>query len=230
MSEAADPVDPKIELSGNIYRGIMDVVADRLDAISDAIAEVDANPEHPNNWQNAEFCYLQIRKCVEYVALALLAAHRVGDYECEKLENAYKADSIFNDLAKLNPHGFPKAIQINFNNQEPGQHHIDHAPTLSKRRMKRIYDGCAVHLHSGRLTDIINQTVPPYELPRVIEWRDELVSLLGQHQVMLPHGGLVMLVWLKDSGSGSAKVIFGHADGPLLIEGDPTVYNDVECQ
>jgi hypothetical protein len=164
---------------------------------------------------------------VEYVALALLAAHRATDYECEKIENAYKADVIFNDLGKLNPHGFPNAIQIELNNQEPGQHHIVQDPVLSKRRMKRIYDGCAVHLHSGTLANIINQTVPPYDLPRVVGWRDELVSLLSQHQVMLPHVGLVMIVWLKDPDSGSSKVVFGQAEGPFLIEGDATVYNDI---
>jgi hypothetical protein len=227
MSETAAPAQPNIEHLGGIYCGIMDAVACRLDSIAEAIAEVEANPNHPNSWRNAEFCYLQIRKCVEYVALALLAAHRATDYECEKIENAYKADVIFNDLGKLNPHGFPNAIQIELNNQEPGQHHIVQDPVLSKRRMKRIYDGCAVHLHSGTLTNIINQTVPPYDLPRVVGWRDELVSLLSQHQVMLPQVGLVMIVWLKDADSGSSKVAFGQADGPLLIEGDDTVYNDV---
>jgi hypothetical protein len=216
-----------MEHLGGIYCGIMDVVAHRLDAIAEAIAEVEADPNHPNSWRNAEFCYLQIRKCVEYVALALLAAHRATDYECEKIENAYKADVIFNDLGKLNPHGFPNAIQIELNNQEPGQHHIVQDPVLSKRRMKRIYDGCAVHLHSGTLANIINQTVPPYDLPRVVGWRDELVSLLSQHQVMLPHVGLVMIVWLKDPDSGSSKVVFGQAEGPFLIEGDATVYNDI---
>jgi hypothetical protein len=226
----AAPSEPNIEHLGGIYCGIMNVVASRLDAITEAIAEVEANPNHPDSWRHAEFCYLQIRKCVEYVALALLAAHRATDYECEKIENAYKADVIFNDLRKLNPHGFPKAIGVQLNNQGPGQHHIDQHPTLSKRRMKRIYDGCAVHLHSGTLADIINQTVPPYDLPRVVAWRDELLSLLGQHQVILPHVGLVMIVWLKDPDSGSSKVVFGQADGPFQIEGDATVYNDENCK
>lgn len=224
MSVAAN--DPDIERLGAIYRGIMNVVASRLDAISEAIAEVEANPKHPNSWRNAEFCYLQIRKCVEYLALALLAAHRANDYECEKLENAYKADVIFNDLSKLNSHGFPKAIQIEFNSPESGQHHIVPDSILSRRRMKRIYDSCAAHLHSGTLADIINQTVPPYDLTQVARWRDELVSLLSQHQVMLPHVGLVMIVWLKEPVSGSSRIIFGQAEGPLQIEGDSAVYND----
>jgi hypothetical protein len=215
---------------GGIYCGIMDTVADRLNSITEAIAEVEANPHHVNSWRNAEFCYLQVRKCVEYVALALLAAHRTSEYECEKLGNIYKADVIFNDLGKLNPHGFPKAIQIEVNNQEPGQHHVNQCPTLSKRRMKRIYDSCAVHLHSGKLEDIINQTVPPYDLPRIVGWRDELETLLSQHRVMLPHVGLVMIVWLKEPVSGSSRVDFAQAEGPFIIEGDAAVYNDVDSQ
>lgn len=227
MSEVADLANLNIQRAGEIYAGIMDVVAGRLDAITEALAEVEANPDHPNSWRNAEFCYLQIRKCVEYVALALLAAHRASDYECEKPENDYKADVIFNDLGKLNPHGFPKAIRFGLNAQEPGQHHVEQAPTLSKRRMKRIYDGCAKHLHSGTLADIVNQTVPPYDLPRVVGWRDELLSLLGEHQVMLPDVGRVMIVWLREPESGHSRVVLGEAEGPFVIEGDPTIYNDV---
>jgi hypothetical protein len=230
VSDTTGPCDPNIEHLGSVYCGIMDVVADRLDAIVQAIAEVEANPNHPNNWRNAEFAYLQIRKCVEYVALALLAAHRATNYECEKIENAYKADVIFNDLGRVYPHGFPKAINIELNNQSPGQHHIDQRPTLSKRRMKRIYDGCALHLHAGTLTDIINQTVPPYDLARVAAWHKELESLLRQHQVMLPHVGLLMAVWLKEPESLSSRVAFAQAEGPFQIEGDAAIYNEVNCE
>jgi hypothetical protein len=229
VSEEAKLVYPNIEQLGAIYCGIMNNVADRLDSIAEAIAEIDANPNHPNNWRKAEFCYLQVRKCVEYVALALLAAHRANDYECEKLENAYKADAIFNDLGKLNPHGFPKAIQIELNKQGPGHHHIAQRPTLSKRRMKRIYESCAVHLHAGTLSNIVNQSVPPYDLPRVVAWRDELMSMLDQHQVILPHVGLVMVVRLREPDSGCSKVVIGQAEGPLRIAGDVDVYNDEDC-
>jgi hypothetical protein len=221
---------PNIDRLGQIYCGIMNVVADRLDSITEAIAEVEANPDRPENWRNAEFSYLQVRKCVEYIALAVLAAHRANEYECEKLENAYKADVIFHDLGKLNPHGFPKAIQVAANEQEAGSHNVAQCPTLSKRRLKRIYDDCAVHLHSGTLADIIDQNIPPYDLPRVTAWRDEIESLLAQHQLMLPHVGLVMLVWLRELKSGRARVVFGQADGPFQIEGDPTIFNDVGCK
>jgi hypothetical protein len=227
---SAEENDLNVKQVGEIYRSIMNVVSDRLDAIAEALAEVDANPNHPNNWRNAEFCYLQIRKCIEYVALALLAAHRGNEYECEKLGNEYKADVIFHDLSKLNAHGFPQGIDIQYNNGGDGQHHIDHRATLSKRRMKRIYDGCAAHLHSGKLEDIINQTVPPYDLPRVATWRDELLTLLSHHQVMLPHVGLAMLVWLKEPETGYSRVFFVKADGPLQVEGDPAVYNDAAYQ
>jgi hypothetical protein len=223
----ADQNNPNIDHLGQIYCGIMNAVADRLDAIGEAIAEIEANPDRPENWRNAEFSYLQVRKCVEYIALAVLAAHRVNEYECEKLENEYKADVIFRDLGKLNPHGFPKGVHVALNAQEVGNHHVAQCPTLSKRRLKRIYDACAVHLHSGRLADIINQNIPPYDFPRVMAWCDEIESLLAQHQVSLPHVGLVMLVWLREQESGRARVVFGQADGPFQIEGDPTIFNDV---
>ena len=226
----AEQNDPDIKRLGEIYCGIMNAVASRLDSIAQAIATIEANPNDPNNWRHAEFSYLQIRKCVEYVALALLAAHRENEYECEKLENAYKADVIFNDLGKLNQHGFPKACQFEQDAQGPGRHHVAKRATLSKRRMKRIYDDCAVHLHSGTLGGIINQDVPPYDMPRVAAWREELESLLAQHQVVLPHVGITMIVWLREPDSGLARVVIGKADGPFQIEGDPMIFNDDDCQ
>ncbi len=230
MSEAVNPVNADLEHLGAVYCGIMNTVADRLDSITEALAEVEANPDHPNNWRNAEFCYLQVRKCVEYIALAILAAHRANDYECEKLENQYKADVIFSDLGKLNPHGFPTSTQIKFGDDENVNFHIVQDPILSKRRMKRIYDGCAVHLHSGKLSDIIDQAIPPYDLNRVSAWGVELATLLERHNVMLPHMGLVMIVWLREPNSGVSKVIFVQADGPFKIEGDAAIYNDVNYQ
>lgn len=230
MKDAKDPADQTIALLGSTYCAIMDTVADRLDAIAESIAEIDADPDHPNNWRRAEFCYLQIRKCVEYVALAVLLAHRTNDYECDQLENAYKADVIFNDLGKLNPHGFPKAVQVNLNANGPGSHDVDQMPTLSKRRMKRIYDDCAVHLHAGTLANIVNQTVPPYDLPRVVAWCTELKSMLDQHQVLLPHVGSVMIVSLREPESGRARAVFGQADGAFQIEGDSAVYNETSAK
>jgi hypothetical protein len=213
-----------------VYCSIMNTVADRLDSIAEALAEVSANPDHPNNWRNAEFCYLQARKCVEYVALAILAAHRANDYECEKLENEYKADVIFSDLGKLNPHGFPRATQIKHSGEENVDYHIVQDSILSKRRMKRIYDACAVHLHSGKLSNILNQTIPAYNLVRVSAWREELATLLERHSVVLPHMGLVMIIWLRAPDTGRSKVVFVQADGPFKIEGDTAIYNDGDCE
>jgi hypothetical protein len=211
---------------GSLYCGIMDEVAKRLDAIGRAVAEVEADPEKRDAWEKCEFAYLQIRKSVEYVALALLAVHQEHEYESGNLENEYKADVIFHDLRKLNPHGFPRALQLPEAQEIDGEHHLEPIPTLSKRRIKKIYDDCAVHLHSGTLGTILRQEVPPYDLVRVAGWRNELESLLSQHLIFLPHVGLAMLAHLRDEQTGKARVVFGQADGPLQVEGDPTVYND----
>lgn len=219
-------LDEALARIGSLYCGIMDEVAKRLDAIGVAIAEVEANPDHQDGWQKCEFTYLQIRKSVEYIALALLAVHQEHEYESGNLENQYKADVIFHDLGKLNPHGFPRAFQLQEAQENNGEHHVEPTPVLSKRRIKKIYDDCAVHLHSGTLGTILRQEVPPYDLARVAGWRNELESLLAQHSIFLPHVGLAMLAWLRDQQTGKARVVFGQAEGPLQVEGDPTVYND----
>jgi hypothetical protein len=219
--------DLSVDRLGAIYCGIMDSVAVRLSAIADALTEVHGDAGNQRNWERCEFCYLQVRKTIEYIALALLSAHKVGRYDCEALENHYKADVIFHDLGKLNPHGFPTAVQVEPAIEDGGAHHIAEVPSLSKRRMKRIYDDCAVHLHSGTLDSILRQEIPPYDLDRVAAWRTEIETLLIQHRVVLPHRGLVMLVTLRDAQTGRAQVTFLQADGPFQVQGDPAIYNDI---
>jgi hypothetical protein len=219
--------DQEFDRLAEIYRGIMDVVADRLDAISESISEFNANPEHPHGWKNAEFCYLQVRKCVEYVALAVLIAHRAGEYECERLGDNYKADVIFNELTKLNQHGFPQPIELEHDEPEGNHQKVVQLCRFTKKRMKKIYDDCAVHLHAGRLDNLVNQKIPPYDFNKLSEWRNEIFSLLRIHKIMLPRFGLVWLVWLREAGPGTAKVLIGKAEGPFKIDGDETIYNDV---
>lgn len=222
--------EPNLELQkiADYYIAIMRTVAERLSAIGPLVDEVKANVGHPNNWQNAELCYLIIRKCIELIANALVLVHRL--YETDEalaLEQDWKADRIFTALSKLNRYSFPHpAHMIISDGGEP--HNLENKDVfISVRQMKRIYDKCAPHLHAGKLSDILNSTLVPYDLPQIMEWRDRFTDTLKEHRVILPHVGMVLFFRLRDSSSGQAGIIWGKADGPFIIKDDPNIYNDV---
>ncbi|NJS15035.1 MAG: hypothetical protein HC788_11000 [Sphingopyxis sp.] len=217
----------EIQKIGLLYCACMDQVAAHLDALNESLEEAKSNPNHSENWKNAEFSYLQVRKCVEYSAVALLAAHSEYDQETiAMLQTDWKADRIFHALSQLNPHGFPTAGAFQINGLGQGQHHIA-APrfTLSRSQMKKIYDGTGAHLHAPKLADIINNTIRPHSFAKLHEWRDKILLTLQTHTVKLPHKGLVMLVWLREANTGHSKVVFGKADGQFVIGDDPNVFN-----
>lgn len=228
MSLVANQTGLEINQILRVYCSIMDNIADRLDAVAESFAEVDANPGHPNNWKNAEFCYLQIRKCTELVAIALVLMHRLYESdETIKLEQDWKADRILTALAKLNPYCFPFPQTLVIDHSEEGLHHAENDDrVISVRQMKRIFDFSAGPLHAGQLSDVMNQTLQPYDFPKLIELRERFVATLGSHRVMLPEAGLVLCCTLRDLTTGKAHAFLGRAEGPFVIGDDPVVYND----
>lgn len=227
---AAEPHSELQEIGGH-YTAIMNTVAQRLEAIGPLVDEVSANDGHPNNWQNAELCYLTIRKCVELIAIAIVLVHKLyRTDETLALEQDWKADRIFTALSKLNPYSFPHPANIVIN-ADGGPHSVeDNEILISVRQMKRIYESCATHLHAGKLSDILNGSLPPYDLPQIIGWRDRLVDTLREHRIIFPHIGMVLLCTLRDPSLGHASIIWGQADGPFVISNDPNIYNSVEAQ
>lgn len=228
MSAEANQTNEGINQILSVYCPIMDNIAERLDAVAESIAEVAANPDHRNNWRNAEFCYLQIRKCTELVAIALVLAHRLYESdETIELEQDWKADRILTALTKLNPYGFPFPQTLVVDHSEEGLRHFENDDrVISVRQMKRIFDFSAGALHAGRLGDIMNQTQQPNDFQKLSELRERFVATLGSHRVMLPEAGLVLCCTLRDSTTGKANAFAGKADGPFVIGDDPVVYND----
>lgn len=223
--------EPNLELEtiANHYIAIMQTVAERLDAIGPLVDEVNANQGHPNNWQNAELCYLIIRKCIELIAIAMILVHRL--YEADEtltLEDDWKADRIFTALSKLNRYSFPHPVNMIINDDGEPHNVDDEEVSISARQMKRIYDQCARHLHAGTLSDILTGALLPFDLPQIVRWRDRLIETLEEHRIILPHIGMVLLFRLREPSSGHARVLWGKAEGPFIINNDPNVYNNLE--
>lgn len=204
----------------------MDQVVVRLESMPPYLEEVSANPDHSNNWQNAELCYLQIRKICEYTALAVLMAHDLYDENFGKnLMKEWHASEIFGRLLKLNPHAFPTAIIVSFDKNGSGQHHVELTERqLGSKELATIYGQCGDRLHVGSLKRLIDNRIPPFDLGEITVWRNRLIEMLNNHMIMLPEIGMMLIVSLKGDEAGKARIIFTQANGPFVINGDPKIY------
>ena len=212
---------------GSLYQAIMRQVVIRADAMAVSMAEARSNPEHPNNWQNAEFCYLQIRKICEYVALALLSAHH--EYEgtkASKIQKQWNAATLFDQIGGMNRYAFPVPTNIELDANGPGSHHVEPAEVvLEPHDLERIYGQAGDRLHVGSLKRLVDGKLPPYDFRELSDWRNRFIKTLNSHMIRLPHVGSVLLVHLKDESDGDVHCAFGDADGGFIIGDDPTPFN-----
>jgi hypothetical protein len=220
------------EKIGAIYAAMMQEIVTRLDACLISLDEERTNPAHPDNWKNAEFCYLQIRKCCEYTAFGVLLAHELyKDTSAAKLAKKYHAGEIFSALLKLNPYAFPKPMVVQIDRDGPGNHHVDPGLlTLEAAELQVMYGQCGDRLHAGSLKKIMDGRLAALDFHEIRTWRNQLVSTLNNHMVMLPHIGSILLVVLKDKNDGQVHCAWGEAEGPFVIGEDPTVFNVDQIQ
>jgi hypothetical protein len=220
------------EKIGSIYAAMMQEIIVRLGASLASLTEAKANPDHPDNWKNAEFCYLQIRKSCEYTALAVLVAHDLyQDTSAAKLAKIWHAGEIFPKLLELNPYAFPAPMTVQLDHAGPGMHHVEpDVVTLQPAELQAIYGKCGDRLHVGSLKRIMDGRLSAFDFNEITAWRNQLVTTLNNHMVRLPHIGSILLVVLKDGSDGQVHCAWGEADGPFVMGDDPTVFNVDQIQ
>jgi hypothetical protein len=215
------------EKIASLYAAMMEEVIVRLDAALASLTEAKENLGHADNWKNAEFCYLQIRKTCEYAALALLVAHELyQDTSTTSLAKKWHAGEIFAKLIEFNSYAFPHPITVHINHNGPGQHHVEpNDLILTANELQAIYGKCGDRLHVGSLKRILDGRLAAFDFVEITQWRNQLVGTLNNHMVRLPHIGSVLLVVLKDSTDGKVHCAWGQAEGPFVIGEDTTVFD-----
>lgn len=222
-----EPVLAAREKIGSIYAAMMQEVVVRLNSTLESLNEAKADWGHVDNWKNAEFCYLQIRKSCEYAALAVLVAHELyEDTSAAKLAKEWHAGDIFSKLIELNPYAFPVPMTVQIDHNGPGQHYVEPAETvLEAKELQAIYGKCGDRLHVGSLKRILDGRLAGFDFNEIAHWRNQLVTTLNNHMVRLPHIGSILLVVLKDQNDGLVHCAWGEAEGPFVIGDDPTVFD-----
>jgi len=152
---------------------------------------------------NIEFLCLQIRKILELIALASIAANK-EEYarQYKKFANHWNAKRILNDIEKVNPSFYPV----------PGRQIIDRETGkvvevkklkggyLTKDEFSDVYDKCSEVIHSsnpyGTQTDYS-------EFEKLIpEWNLKITNLLNHHQIQLIDSKYQLWVLMQSKDDG----------------------------
>ena len=197
-----------------LYAALMEEVKERRDAASKTLARAH-NDDPPYSYLDIEFCYLQVRRICEALALAVLVAHNDLDgFRSKDLMKEYKADALFSDLTKLNSTAFPRCARF-APDQEPGMFvaTIANEGLLTKEGLAKIYHTCADGLHAGSLRRMLNHGPKRYNVSDVVSWLNQIVRLLDVHVVVLPDGRMMTV----EMTGGANGAVICHMD--FLVEG-----------
>ena len=200
--ETREPMTSTTEADKRAYCRCMEQVKRRLRLLS-AITEGKASVGDLS--ADGEFACLQIRKILEQVAFASLAASR-SHYAKRRpnIEKEWSAKRIIQTLEKVHPDFYPRPVSST--RTGPKRVHFEPLTSgfLTKDELVFLYDKCSEAIHDWN---------PFREGPRVVqlkrpidEWAVRIVRLLSYHYIRLLGEEDLLLVELSDS-SGVARVI-----------------------
>lgn len=171
---------------------LMEEIKERRDAAITTLAKAHhTNP--PYNYLDIEFCYLQVRRICEILAIAALIAHNeIDSFRANKFIKAWNADDLFTKLASVNTTAFPRAARFEAE-EEAGVFvaTIENEGYLTREAFTQIYHQCSAGLHAGTLKRLLDYGPKQYNVKDVISWLDEIVRLLNIHVVVLPNGKMM---------------------------------------
>jgi len=103
-----------------------------------------------------EVCFLQLRMMCELIALSCLLIH--GDIPAvrsKKVQKAYLADWIINQLERLHPSFYPQpGEQVHDDEGRVIELKTKINPYLKKEELLRLYASCGGKLHRGNLRNL----------------------------------------------------------------------------
>jgi hypothetical protein len=165
-----------------VYRGLLLEIKYRVEAIDATLVG-----QVPLRGRIAEeLCFLQLRMICELIAIGCLVLHGDLSSRHADLLKSYKADWIFNSLARLHPKFFPIALEHEDSQTNPPSWIHKKDGFLTREEMVVLYNREAGnHLHRGSARNIL-KSERPLRLTEIRGWRDKIVGLLNRHIVLSP--------------------------------------------
>lgn len=171
-----------------------------------------------------DFCYLQIRKITEIIAICCLVAH--GDIKATtKLHGTWKAEEIVKRLSELNPYFFPTPQRhkaeygVGYAGVIEGPEArtgADRTNYLTKDGLIKIYVNCGGKLHRGSLKALLKEgpvslkiSFPQIEADLALIW-----ELLRNHAIFLSDHKTMFLCRLEQGANGEIYIFEKEADEP----------------
>lgn len=167
---------------------------------------------------NVEFVCLQIRKILELIALASIAANK-KEYakQYEKFASHWNAKRILNDLEKVNPNFYPvPGIQIiDEKTDRPVEVKKREDDYLKKEDFIEAYDRCSEIIHSSNPYN--TQTDYGEFEERIKDWHKRILNLLNHHQIQLVDSKLQLWVLMKSKDDGKVHAAIMQQVDPSEI-------------
>ena len=205
-------MESKYGIAAEKYRQCMEEVKRRTEVIN-AFLTGRCNALYVQS--TAETVCLQIRKILELIALASLAAnHREFSRRRRDFHKMWHGGRILHDLKQINPDFYPQPSEQVLD--DAGKViRVDEIKTgfLSEADYKTLYNKCGATLHATNPFSRSDQDIQAF-LKQVPEWMEKIRALLQHHHIQLSDPDLQFWVIMRAKSDGRVHVSeFKRVDG-----------------
>ena len=173
---------------GRLYGSLMSEIKARLMEVNAIL-----HKQHPDNHNirrtfEAEYCFHQLRRSTELIAISALTAHNPHpEFRVKQLVKEYHPENLFRQLEKLSAKSFPRACVIE---RGPGDrcliHVLDGKGAPARQDIAEIYNHSGDRLHAGALRSILKQRNKIYDFNYIRRSALKLAGLLNVHVIQIP--------------------------------------------
>ena len=200
------------------YPAVMEDVARRIIAAEKSLAEVSENHGHPFAWVGCEVAVVQLRKICELFLLGSTIAH-LEDGQADLDAKKWRPKDAFIQLEGASEHGTQLPVEIQFDHNGPGAHHITpKSGPMSYQALKVIYGICGDLLHVPTAQQVFKGKLPSFDVDQLTRWLAGLKELAQAHVLMLPHRKRVYLCFWDGSLEKSPELVLLSAEGESTLK------------
>lgn len=206
-----------------LYAGLMREVKVRLDAVNEHAEAGKIAAGSTSGFLHCEFCYLQLRRTIEVIGLAVLLAHNeIDDFRSKNFMKEWNAETLFKMLEKLSDDAFPEPAESKSIDETAGTADllIGNKAKENRETLKKIYTDCSNQMHAGSLRNFLKSGGKRYNVQQIQNWRSFIIRLLNMHVILLPDRRNIMIVIMASLPDGDVHCRL-EALGAVLPIGTP---------
>jgi hypothetical protein len=212
-----DEVIVNADLLVSEYGTFINEILKRLNAVSESLSEITANPDHPENWKNCDFCWFEIRKVCEYMASAIVLAHHRDSGDEIELQN-WKPKDLLAQVDKLSHHPRFVAISSVLIDHGESRQITPLAKPIDSKIISEIYGRCSELLHVGSLKRLLESKLPSYDTSQLEVWLLGFTRLMQNHALLLPKVKRILVCFSQFEFASAPEVFLMAGEGEGLFD------------